>query len=120
MKSFNEDWNWKDILHPDKAFVRKAKAYLDQFKKGYEERSKSENIIVECLYNIEVMTKNPRYLGAAEGVLLMEGFLDSPGSKFDYQEKEHKFLFMKFKTTETYEELIIRKCKDFLKSRGVL
>ena len=63
----------------------------------YEERSKSENIIVECLYNLEVIaSKNARYLGAAEGVLLMEDFLNQPGTKFDYQEKEHKFLFMKF------------------------
>jgi hypothetical protein len=42
------------------------------------------------------------------------------GKPFDYEEREQKFLFMKFKTKETYKELILRKSKKFLSDKGVL
>ena len=119
IKSFNE--NWKDIFNPKKAYITKAKNYLDSFKKTYEERSKSENILVECLYKLEVSeTQNVRYLGAAEAILIMENFLNRPGHPFNYKEKEHRFLFMTFKTKETYREHIIRLTKEFLTEKGVL
>lgn len=119
IKSFNE--NWKDILNPKKAYINKAKSYLDSFKKTYEERNTPENILVECLYKLEVSeTQNARYLGAAEVVLIMEGFLKRPGESFDYKEKEHKFLFLNFKTKESYREHIIRLTKEYLTQKGVL
>jgi hypothetical protein len=119
IKSFNE--NWKDILFNKKAYINKAKNYLDSFKKTYEERNKTENILVECLYKLEVTeTQNARYLGAAEAVLIMDGFLNRPGQPFNYKEKEEKFLFMTFKTKESYREHIIRLTKEYLTEKGVL
>ncbi len=119
IKSFNE--NWKDIFSPKKAYITKAKNYLDSFKKTYEQRTKSENILVECLYKLEVNeTQNARYLGAAEAILIMENFLNRPGQSFNYKEKEEKFLFMTFKTKESYREHIIRLTKEYLTEKGVL
>ena len=119
IKSFNE--NWKDIFSPKKAYINKAKNYLDSFKKTYEERNKPENILVECLYKLEVTeTQNARYLGAAEAILIMENFLNSPGQPFNFKEKEEKFLFMTFKTKESYREYIIRLTKEYLTEKGVL
>jgi hypothetical protein len=120
IKSFNE--NWKDIFNPKKAYITKAKNYLDSFKKTYQERNKTENILVECLYKLEVTeTQNERYLGAAEAVLIMDGFLNKkPGQPFNYKEKEEKFLFMTFKTKESYREHIIRLTKEYLTEKGVL
>jgi len=119
IKLFNE--NWKDIFNPKKAYITKAKNYLDSFKKTYEQRTKSENILVECLYKLEVNeTQNARYLGAAEAILIMENFLNRPGQSFNYKEKEEKFLFMTFKTKESYREHIIRLTKEYLTEKGVL
>ncbi len=60
-----------------------------------------------------------RYLGAIEAVLVLEKFLD-PASKFNFKEKENKFLFFTFKTKETYREVVIRSAKEYLKQNGVL
>ena len=90
-------------------------------KKTYEERNKPENILVECLYKLEVTeTQNARYLGAAEAILIMENFIETPGGSPDYKEKEEKFLFMTFKTKESYREYIIRLTKEYLTEKGVL
>jgi hypothetical protein len=119
IKSFNE--NWKDIFFNKKAYINKATNYLDSFKKTYEERNKPENILVECLYKLEVTeTQNARYLGAAEAILIMENFIETPGGSPDYKEKEEKFLFMTFKTKESYREYIIRLTKEYLTEKGVL
>jgi uncharacterized UPF0160 family protein len=127
IKLFNENWmdvitnKASDIFNPKKAYINKAKNYLDSFKKTYQERNKTENILVECLYKLEVTeTQNARYLGAAEVVLIMDGFLDKQGKPFNYKEKEEKFLFMTFKTKESYREHIIRLTKEYLTEKGVL
>jgi len=118
IKTFNE--NWKDIFSPQKSFNKKAKNYLDSFKKTYEERNKSENILVECLYKLEFLaSQDSRFLGAAEVVLLMEDYIKQ-GKSFDYREKEEKFLFIPYKTKETYREHIIRLIKEYLTEKGVL
>ena len=123
IKTFNE--NWKDIFSPQKSFNNKAKNYLDSFKKTCEERSKSENILVECLYKLEFLAsfqpdaQDSRFLGASEGVLLMEDYIKQ-GKSFDYREKEERFLFIPYKTKETYREHIIRLIKEYLTEKGVL
>lgn len=119
IKSFNENWkdNLDNFLHGKKG---KKEEYLSQFKKSYEERSKSENILVESLYFIEFEGQDDRrFLGAMESVLILNDYMDG-GKPFDYEEREQKFLFMKFKTKETYKELILRKSKKFLSDKGVL
>jgi len=60
-----------------------------------------------------------RFLGAAEGVLLMEDYIKQ-GKSFDYRENEKKFLFIPYKTKETYREHIIRLIKEYLTEKGVL
>ena len=118
IKTFNE--NWRYIFSPQKSFNSKAKNYLDSFKKSYEERNKPENILVECLYKLEFLaSQDSRFLGAAEGVLLMEDYIKQ-GERFDYKEKEEKFLFIPYKTKETYREHIIRLIKEYLSEKGVL
>jgi hypothetical protein len=39
---------------------------------------------------------------------------------FDYREKEERFLFIPYKTKETYREHIIRLIKEYLTEKGVL
>ena len=124
IKTFNE--NWKDIFRSEEqeiirqSFNNKAKNYLDSFKKSREERNKPENILVECLYKLEFLaSQDSRFLGAAEVVLLMEDYIKQ-GKSFDYQEKEEKFLFIPYKTKETYREHIIRLIKEYLSEKGVL
>jgi len=117
-KIFNE--NLKDIFNPQKSFNKKADSYLEKFKKTYEERSKIENILVECLFKLEfVNLQDSRFLGAAEAVLIMEDFI-KPGGKFDYKEKEEKFLFITYKSKETYKDVIIRLAKKYLTEKGVI
>lgn len=117
IKSFNE--NWKDIFSGGLTSDKKEE-YLSQFKKSYEERTKSENILVESLFYIEFkgLTDN-RFLGAMESVLILNDYLTG-GKPFDYKEREQKFLFMTFKTKETYKELILRLTKNYLSDVGVL
>jgi hypothetical protein len=104
------------------SFEKTREKYLSKFKKPFEERTKSENIIVECLYNIEFLQKNSnigRYLGAIETVLIYENVLNSCRS-FNYLQKEHKFLCFKWNVKETYAEHIIRLGKEFLKQNKIL
>lgn len=113
VKLFNE--NWRELFKSDDDVDDS-----NRFKKSYDERTLAENILVHCLTNIEfIYTKDNRFLGAAEAVLIMEDFI-KPGSKFDYEKKENKFLFMKFETRENYRDLMIRLIKTYLKERGVL
>lgn len=122
IKNFNE--NWKDSLDSD--LIRKKNSYEirydsyhEKFKKKFEQRTKEENILVECLYNLENFTIDRRYLGVAEGVFHMIDYFKK-GEKFDYKEKEEKFLFVRYKTKERYSEYIIRKIKEYLTEKGVL
>lgn len=127
LKKFNE--GWKDL--PGKvldkvtggdAYREGGKKYLSQFKKSYEQRSQAESIIAQGLYFLEyqnIETQQLRYLGALEATMVMEGFID-PGDKFIYQETEKKFLFFKYTEKESYRNLVIRKAKEYLKSKGVL
>ena len=63
IKSFTE--KWKDIFNYAKSFDNKSKNYLNAFKKSYEERTKSENILVECLYKLEFLeSQDRRFLGS--------------------------------------------------------
>jgi len=122
---FNE--GWKDTLksvvdYPSKKYKEGREKYLSQFKKPYEERSHAEKIICQALYFIEyqnIESNVLRYLGAIEAVLVMEKFLD-PADKFNYEEKEKSFLFIKYKEKESYKSVIIRKAKDYLKQHNVL
>lgn len=115
IKKFNESWN---IFNKEENSSKDIE-YKNQFLKTHEERTKSEKIIVDCLYHLELKnSENARYLGAIEGVLLMEGFLKS--GDFNFKEKEEKFLFMTFKTKESYREYMIRYAKNFLKERNIL
>lgn len=103
-----------------KSFDKKANSYLDNFKKSYDDRTKSENILVECLFKLEFLeSQNLRYAGAAEGILLMEDYLKT-GNNFEYETKKEKFLFMTFETKETYREHIIRLVKQYLKEKNIL
>lgn len=97
------------IFGSQETFDQKATAYLNTFKKSYEERNKTENILVECLYNLEFLnSQDRRFLGAAESILVIEGVLRNPGTKFDFKGKEN------------YKEHIIRLSKEFLTERGVI
>jgi hypothetical protein len=49
----------------------------------------------------------------------MEDYIKQ-GKSFDYREKEEKFLFIPYKTKETYREHIIRLIKEYLTEKGVL
>lgn len=116
IKPFNE--NWKDVFSNKNNEYKKN--YLVIFKKSYEERNNAENILVECLYNLEFLNSSSlRYLGAAEAVLIMEGYIKLGGA-FDYKEKEKKLFFIPYKVKETYSEHIIRLIKDYLSEKAVL
>lgn len=106
-------------------FNKGANKYLSQFKKDYTERNKAENILVEGLFKLEYVAyrseslNSARILGAMEAVLILEGVLQGGGS-FDYKKSDHKFLFIKYTTQESYKEHIIRLSKEYLQSKGVL
>jgi len=122
IKGFNE--NFLDKLSQD-GFNKGANKYLSQFKKDYTERSKAESILVECLFKLEYVVyrsqslESARILGAMEAVLILEGVLQGGGS-FDYKKSEHKFLFIKYTTQESYKEHIIKLSKEYLIDKGVL
>jgi hypothetical protein len=124
LKRFNENM-FKDIInYPSKKFAEGREKYFLQFKKDYEERTHAENIIVQGLYYVEYVLDGSskdelRYLGAIEAVLVLEKFL-KPDNKFNYKEKENKFLFFTFKTKESYRDVILRNAKEYLKQKGVL
>jgi len=122
LRGFNENV-FKDIMeYPAKKYKEGREKYLSQFKKNYEERTPAERIIVQALYFIEYVGYSKdelRYLGAIEAVLVLEEFLD-PGSKFNFKEKENKFLFFTYKTKESYREVILRSAKEYLQQKGVL
>ena len=124
IKSFNENWsqNLKNkLLKPiNDKFLKNRTSYLTQFKFDFEKRTKPVNILIECLYYIEFLKNSDnRFLGAAEGVLLMEDFLKQ-GQKLDYKQKDEKFLFIKYKTKEDYRDVIIRYTKEYLTQKGIL
>jgi len=118
VKSYNE--GLIERLPHVKKFKSNVNNYNDQFKKEYKDRTISENILIEALFKVEVLLSlDNRYLGAMEAILILEGAL-GPGVSLKFQEKEEKFLFIKYKTRETYREHIIRLSKLFLKERGIL
>jgi len=124
LKSFNENIFKKINEYPSKKFAEGREKYFLQFKRPYEERTHAENIIVQGLYYIEYVLDGSskdelRYLGAIEAVLVLEDFL-KPDNKFNYKEKENKFLFFTFKTKENYRDVILRNAKEYLKQKGVL
>ena len=117
IKSFKSNWN---DIYLGGMTVDKKNEYLSQFRKPYSERTKSENILVESLYYIEfVGSTDNRFLGAMESILILNDQL-KVGTPFDYKEKEYKFLFMSFKSKETYKEIITRLSKEFLLKNDVL
>ena len=99
----------------------KSLEYLSQFKEDYDDRTLSENILIEGLYHLEFeKSVSPlRYLGSMESILLIERVL-KPGDSFDFLEYESKFLGFTFKVKENYQSFIIRKTKDFLKEREII
>ena len=102
-----------------KKYNKKAQAYLDKFKKTYDERTASEKILTECLYKIEVAQVMgaglARFLGAMEATLVIEGHLEY-GKSFDYLTL--KGLFGDYK--ENYTQFIVRKSKEYLTIKEVL
>jgi hypothetical protein len=87
---------------------KKFNDYLSQYKKNYNERTKSENILVDCLYHIELAgLKSDRYLGAMEAVLILNDVLIC-GNGFNIQKNE------------TYRKYILRLSKEFLSKNGVI
>jgi hypothetical protein len=108
-----------DLLNKPAKYNKKANAYLDKFKKSYEDRTVGEKILTECLFKIEVgQAMGPaltRYLGAMEATLVMEGHLEY-AKPFEYQKTKGLF----GNTTETYGEVIIRNTKEFLTKKEVL
>jgi len=92
-------------------YNKRAQAYLDQFKKSYEDRTVAEKVLTECLYKVEVAQPMgqalTRYLGAMEAALVIEGHLEY-GKQFDLQKNE------------TYHKVIVRNTKEYLTNKGVL
>lgn len=119
LKTYNE--SFMDIFNGN--FNKKSKGFFDQFKKGYAERTKAENILVECLYYLDISFRQgvneSRLLGAMESVLLLENVLKG-GEKFKFEEKQMKFLFIEYKSKENYREHIIRLSWEYLKNNDVL
>ncbi len=119
IKKFNE--NWKNFFHPQESFNRKAEIYLSQFKKDYSERTISENILVECLFKLEMVLPESigrfpevlRYLGAIEAILVMEGYIEK-GKKFDSEISN-----LEYKKRESYREHIIELAKNYLIDKGI-
>lgn len=95
--------------------------FLSKFTKQFGERSIQEDIMVEGLYNLEFMVGDQsRFLGALEALLILEGVLEGRGGKFDYENKEKKFLFIKYKEKETYKQHIVRLTNEHLKKTGLI
>lgn len=107
----------------DRKFAEKREKFMSRFKKPYEERTTAENIIVEglreTLFIGGTTTREARYLGAIEAILVIEGFL-KPGQKWNYEKKEYKFLFWKYSEKESYKTLIIRLGEKYLTEKGVM
>jgi hypothetical protein len=105
------------MIFTQKTFNKKATEYLSRFKKDYTQRTIKENILVDCLYNIEFLgSNNLRYYGAAEAILIVE-----TGLKLSYEEKDIKLFNVKvFTIKEHYTELILKKIKEYLKDRNIL
>jgi hypothetical protein len=98
-------------------FYKKVEAYLNQFK---IERTKTESILIECLFKLEFLSLDDRrYIGAAEAILIMEGFLNK-GTKFEYQKTKRFHLFFTWETKENYKEHIIKHIKLYLREKGVM
>lgn len=117
VKKFNE--SWKDIFGKDD-FYKESENYLNQFKKHRNEMTKSENLLVNFLYELEFKDSHSlRYLGAAEAILIILGYIES-GEEFDYKDREGKIFYMKFKTKENYRDYIIRKIKEYFKENGIM
>lgn len=97
----------------------KAKAYLDKFRKSFEQRTKSEKILCDCLFKVEVSKVQgqhlTRFLGAMEATLIIEGQLEY-GQPFEYMQLNG----LLGKYTETYASLIVIKSKEFLTLKEVL
>ena len=99
---------------------KQAIEYLSFYKKPYSERTISESILVDCLYEVEFIgSVSLRYFGAMESALVIEKFIDR-GKPFDFLKEKQKFMFMNFTKDETYNNFIIRKSKEFLKERGII
>jgi hypothetical protein len=110
-----------DLFGYGKKYELQRTLYLSQFKKGWEDRTTTENIICECLYNLEFHnSQNGRYLGAAETVLIIEGLLKGDGSEFSYENVTDNVFGVKVIRKETYRELILRLSKEFLKQREII
>lgn len=60
-----------------------------------------------------------RRAGFLEACLVAEGVL-KPDEKFIYNSKEHKFLWMRWKSWESYPEMIKRYCKKYFESQGIV
>lgn len=126
IKKFNEGWSWRKKNDEDPiANLTKTKdqLFLDSLKKDYSERTDAENIVTSAIvYSIrEYLNYNAlyRYVGAIEATLMLEGYLPL-GKKFELSKVKKKFLFIEFEQNERYHDFIIRKGKEYLKSKGVL
>ena len=110
-----------DLFGYDKKYELYHTLYLSQFKKGWKDRTTTENIICECLYKLEFHnSQSGRYLGAAETALIIEGVLEGGGSDFLYEDVTDNVFGVKVNRKETYRELILRLSKKFLKEREIL
>jgi len=105
----------------DKKYELHHTLYLSQFKKGWKDRTTTENIICECLYKLEFHnSQDARYLGAAETALIIEGVLKGNGSDFPYEDVTDNVFGVKVTRKETYRELILRLSRKFLKEREII
>jgi hypothetical protein len=110
-----------DLFGYGKRYESKRNQHLSQFKKGWKERTTFENILCECLYNVEFQkSQDRRYLGAAETVLISEGVLNGGGEALPYEKFEQRIVGIRVESKETYPELIIRLSKQYLKEKDVL
>jgi hypothetical protein len=110
-----------DLFGYGKKYELQRTLYLSQFKKSWEDRTTAENIICECLYNLEFHnSQNARYLGGAESVLIIKGLLKGDGSEFPFENVTDNVFGVKVTRKETYREFILRLSKKFLKEREIL
>lgn len=90
------------------------------FKKDYNERTLSENIITQAYYYLKYLNVNDnKYVGAIEAILVLDGFI-KPGENYEYKTYNKKFLFINYTETQSYKSLMIEMAEKYLKDKEIL